>query len=174
MGWGGSLCKPKGLKIPFSVGYTPHLKIEPRCSCLDHRPNIVKKVSLITFRQILAKIFPEACILNYTIMTYLKNFVGTKSLNTKRCPVGLSPRIMPRVLPFQSKFPPPLTFLCYTHQVCTAPPLLPYSSETLHKTLGIREKSHSTAKNLLTSPTRKLPLNKFMSTPIKCCSFSIK
>ena len=28
-------------------------------------------------------------------MTYLKNFIGTKSLDTKQCPAGLSPRIIP-------------------------------------------------------------------------------
>ena len=60
----------------------------------DHRPHIGKKVSLIAFRQILSKLLPEACIFSNTIMTYLKKFVGTKSLNTKHYPTGLSSRII--------------------------------------------------------------------------------
>ena len=55
-----------------------------------------KKISLIAFRQILSKILPEACIFSNTVMTYLKKFVGTKSLNTNQCPAGLSPRIIPQ------------------------------------------------------------------------------
>ena len=38
---------------------------------------------------------PEACIFSSIIMTYLKNLVGTKSLNTKQFPAGLSHRIIP-------------------------------------------------------------------------------
>ena len=34
-------------------------------------------------------------IFSFTIMTYLKRFIGVKSLNKKQCPVGLSSRIIP-------------------------------------------------------------------------------
>ena len=54
-----------------------------------------KKVSLVAFRQFFSKILPQACIFSNTIMTYLKNLVGTKSLNTKQFPAALSPRIIP-------------------------------------------------------------------------------
>ena len=64
-----------------------------------------KKVSLIDFRQILPEILPVMCIFSYTIMTYLKNLEGTKSLNTKQFPAGLSPRIMHQVSPFLPKCP---------------------------------------------------------------------
>ena len=49
-----------------------------------------KKVALIAFRLVLPKILLEACIFSYTIMTYLKKLVGTKSLNTSQRPTGLS------------------------------------------------------------------------------------
>ena len=53
-----------------------------------------ENVSLIALREILSKFLPEAFIFSDTIMTYLKKFVETKSLNTKQCPTGLSPRII--------------------------------------------------------------------------------
>ena len=58
-----------------------------------------KKVSLIDFKQILPKILPAAYIFSYTIMTNLKKLIGTKSLNTKQSPAGLSPRIIPHYPP---------------------------------------------------------------------------
>ena len=57
-----------------------------------------KKVSLMAFRQILPNIL--SAVVSYTIMTYLKKLNGTKSLNTKQCPVGLSSRIIPQESPF--------------------------------------------------------------------------
>ena len=54
-----------------------------------------KNVSVIAFIQILPKILPAAYIFSYTIMTNLKNLIGNKSLNTKQCPAGLCPRIIP-------------------------------------------------------------------------------
>ena len=38
-------------------------------------------------------------------MTYLKKIVGTKSLHTKHCASGISPRIIPPVSPFLSNPP---------------------------------------------------------------------
>ena len=60
----------------------------------DHRTYIGKKVSLIAFRQIVSKILPKACIFSNAIMAFLKKLLGTKSLNTKQCPTGLSPKII--------------------------------------------------------------------------------
>ena len=55
-----------------------------------------KKVSLIIFKtQILSKILSVIRILSFTIMTYLKKLIGTEPLNTKQCPAGFSPRIIP-------------------------------------------------------------------------------
>ena len=92
---GSSGCPNKRgkFKSPPSVGYHTHQKIESPCPLIiDHI--LEKKVSLIAFRQILSKVLPEPCIFSYTIMTYLKKLVGTKSVNKKQCPAGLSPRII--------------------------------------------------------------------------------
>ena len=56
---------------------------------------LVKKVSLIAFRQIFSKILPDAYIFSNTVKIYLKKFIGTKSINTKQYQAGLSPRIIP-------------------------------------------------------------------------------
>ena len=82
-----------------------------------------KKVSLIAFRQILPKVWPMTCIFSYTILIYLKNLDLTKSLNTKQCPAGLSPRIIHQLSPFLLKMSLPLMLLCSTHHVWTV--LLP-------------------------------------------------
>ena len=66
---------------------------------IDHTPYITKKVSLTAFRQILSKTLPEACIFSNPVMNYLKKIIGTKSLNTKQCLAGLSPRIIPDYSP---------------------------------------------------------------------------
>ena len=96
---GGSSCKPKSFELSPSDGYYTHQKIESPCPSLDHRPHIEKKVSLIVFRQILPKILLVVCIFSYTIMMYLKKLVETKSLSTKQCPAGSSPRIIPHYPP---------------------------------------------------------------------------
>ena len=61
---------------------------------LGHRPHIRQKLSLIACRQILPKIWSAVRIFISFFMTYLKNFTGLKSLNTKQCPAGLSSRII--------------------------------------------------------------------------------
>ena len=58
-----------------------------------------KKVSQIAFREILPKTFPAVYILSYKIMTNLKKLIETKLRNTKQCPAGLSPRIIPHYHP---------------------------------------------------------------------------
>ena len=57
--------------------------------------------------------------------------IKTKSLNTKPCPVGLSPRIMCQASPLLPK----MSQNCCTHQVWRLPP----SPEPLWVTLGMRQ-----------------------------------
>ena len=53
---------------------------------VDH---ILEKNSIYnSFRQILPYILPVACIFSRTIIPYLKEIIGIKSLNTKQCSVG--------------------------------------------------------------------------------------
>ena len=73
------------------------LKNEPFCPLITDYI-LEKRVSLIAFRNILSKFFFEACIFSNTIVTYLIKLVGTKSLNTKECPAGLSLGIIPHYL----------------------------------------------------------------------------
>ena len=107
-------------KLSPSIGHQPHSKIEFPCPTFDH---IVERiVSLIAFRQILSKILHVASIFSYTIMTYLKKLAGIKSLNTKQCPSGLSPRIIPKISPFLPKIFLPLRLFCCSCQVWTVSP----------------------------------------------------
>ena len=101
---GQSPCNPKSLNFLLLLDITSAKRSISlvRLLITDH---ILRKKSLIAFRQILVKILPAACIFSYTIMTYLKKLHGTNSLNTKQCPVGLSTRIIPQVSPFLPKFP---------------------------------------------------------------------
>ena len=89
-----SPCKPKSLNFPLLLDITPTKKFSPPVPW-SQTTILEKKLSLIAFRKILSKIFPEACIFSNTIMTCLITLVGTKSLNTKQCPAGLSLRIIP-------------------------------------------------------------------------------
>ena len=55
-----------------------------------------KKLSLIGFlTQILPKILPATHTFSFTMMKYLKKFIGIKSVNRKQCPAGLFPTIIP-------------------------------------------------------------------------------
>ena len=58
--------------------------------------------------KILLKMLPVMRIFSFTIITYLKKFIGNKSLNTKECPEGLSLRIV-RLPPHPPSCVPPLT-----------------------------------------------------------------
>ena len=89
-----SPCKPKSLNFPILLDITLTKKLSPPVPW-SKTSYWKQKVSLIVFRQILSKILLEAFIFSNTIMIYLKKLVGTKSLNTKHCPTGLSPRIIP-------------------------------------------------------------------------------
>ena len=85
----GSPCKPKSLNFPLLLDSTPTKKLSPLS--LDHRPYI-GRLSLIAFLKILF----EVSIFCHAVTTYLKKLVGTKPLNIKQCPAGLSPRVIPR------------------------------------------------------------------------------
>ena len=88
-----------------------------------------------------------------------RSSIKTKSLNTKPCPAGLSPRIICQPSPFL----PNMSQNCCTDQVWTVPP----STELLWVTLGMGEKSYLTAKDLFISPIRKPPINRFKSFAVK-------
>ena len=93
-------------------------------------------------------------------MTYLyKSSIKIKSLNTKPCQPGLFPRIICQASPFLPK----ISQNRCTHQLWTVPP----SPETLWLILGMGEKSYLTAKILLISPIRKVPLNRFKFFSVK-------
>ena len=91
----GCSCKPKSLNFPLMLDITPTKKLGPPVPTLITDHILRKKVSLIAFRLSLPKILPAAYIFSNTIMTNLKKLIGNKSLNTKQCPAGLSPRIIP-------------------------------------------------------------------------------
>ena len=71
-------------------------------------------------------------------MTYLKGFIGTKSLDIKQCPAGLSPRTVPH-------YPP---------------------KQTVMRKPGDGEEPHPTAKHLLTFATKTKLINKFTSSGV--------
>ena len=70
-----------------------HVSLHPSLDC---RPHAWKKAISDSFQtQILPNILPVARILSFTMMTYLKKLIRIKSLNTRQCPAGFSPRIIP-------------------------------------------------------------------------------
>ena len=79
---------------------------------------ILEKVSLIAFRQIVSKLLPLVHIFSFIITTYLKNFIGVKSITTKQFPPELSPWIIPPVFPISSKMFP-LVSSCLLPPPCT-------------------------------------------------------
>ena len=64
-----------------------------------------KKVSVIAFRNIAPKILPVVHISSLIFTTYLKKFIGIKSISTKQCPAELSPWIIPPVSPIEESRP---------------------------------------------------------------------
>ena len=102
---------PKGFNFPLLLDMAPTKKSSSAVLLLNTDHILAKKVSLIVFRQFLPNILPVACIFSYTIMTYLKKLDGTKTLNTKQCPAGLSPRIIPHITSFLLKWP--LLWCCF-------------------------------------------------------------
>ena len=71
-------------------------------------------------------------------MTYLKSFIGTKSLDIKQCPAGLSPRTIPNYSPKQ----------------------------TVMRKPGDGKEPHPTAKHLLIFGTKTKLINKFTSSGV--------
>ena len=102
---------PKGFNFPLLLDMAPTKKSSSPVLLLNTDHILRKKVSLIVFRQFLPNILPVACIFSYTIMTYLKKLDGTKTLNRKQCPAGLSPRIIPHITSFLPKWP--LLWCCF-------------------------------------------------------------
>ena len=117
-------------------------------------------ISLLTFRQVLKKILPAVCIQLQLWLLWI-SLNKTKSLNKKQCPAGLSPRIICQVSPFLPK----MSQNCCTHQVLWTGSPFPW---TFMGNPGDGEKSYPIAKNLLISPIRKIPLNRFKSFAFKC------
>ena len=89
-----------------------------------------KKVPLIAFREVLTRILPAACI-------QLHNFDLFEKTQLKRT----------RIICQASLFLPKMSQNCWTPFPCT-----------FMGNAGDGEKSYSTAKNLLISPKRKIPL----------------
>ena len=147
-GQGSPLQTPKFELSPL-VGYHSPCKewSLPRFSP-DRRLHIGNKISLIVFRD---------------NMNYLKKVVSTKSLNTKQCPAGLAPRIIPSVFQFLPKMSLSLMLLCWPHQMW----IVSFSPKTLEKKLAMVGEFHRAGENLLIFPSRKTTLNMFKSYPIK-------
>ena len=72
----------------------------------DH---ILEKSILTAFRQILPKSLPVVHNFSFITTTYLKKFIGIKSLITKQCPAELSPWIISPVSPILPKIFPLLS-----------------------------------------------------------------
>ena len=100
---------------------------------------------------------------SYIIMTYLKKFDKTNSLNTKQCPAGLFPRVITLVSFFLPKICPRLMFLNRLHQLWT----VPTSPKPLWEILRMGENLTQRPKIYSLPRTRKWPLNKFRSSSIK-------
>ena len=97
--WGrGSPWKTKSfyfLNFPFLLDIIPTKKLGPSVPNLISDHTWEKKVCLIAFRPILPKILLAAYFFSNANMTNLKKLIGNKFLNTKQCPTGFSPRIIP-------------------------------------------------------------------------------
>ena len=123
-------------------------------------------------------------------MAYLKKLVWTKSFNTKQCPAGLSPRIIPHVFPFLPKMSPLLMLFCCPHQVRTVPAfvwtfvgnprdrsIIPPSSQKfshfLHQKISINKFRSSAIKNVISCLSdrnfHKSPYTYFISSCNYCC-----
>ena len=150
-------------QLNISVGYhLPPKSWEPHFSP-DNRPHIGEKVPLIALRQILLKTLLLGSTFSYIIMTYLKTFDETNSLNTKQCPAGLFPRVITFVSFFLPKICLRLMFLNCLHQLWT----VPTSPKRLWEILRMAENLTQQPKICSLSPTRKWPLNKFSSSSIR-------
>ena len=81
-----------------------------------------KKVSPVVFRQILPKILPMVHIFSFIITTYLKKFIGIKTLGAKQYPAELSLWSIPTIFPILPKMFHLLSFCLLSHHVWIALP----------------------------------------------------
>ena len=98
--WGGGVSlQARKFELCLSVEYHLHQKIESTCHLITD--DVSEKKVLIAFRQILSKNLPEACIFRLSHDLFEKNSLELNSLtvNTKQCPAGLSPRVLPHCPP---------------------------------------------------------------------------
>ena len=143
-----------GVILNFSLllDITPTKKLSSPVSLLIKDHIFGKKVSLIAFRQILPKTLPVPCMFSYTIMTYLENLDGTKSLNTKKCSAGSSLKIILMYLHFYQNVP--FFDVVLLHPSGVDFPLFPY---TFRENLGDGIKSYATVKKFTHFPHQKNP-----------------
>ena len=111
-----------------------------------------KKVSLLAFRQVLAKFLPAAWIQLHNYDLFEKGRLKLSPLvqNSDYPPERLSPRITCQVSPCLTK----ISKHCFTHQVWT----VPLSPEPLRESLGMGENPTQHPKMYSSSPSEKLPL----------------
>ena len=140
------------LNFPLLLDITPAKKSSSPVPVLIKDHIFGKKVSLIAFRKILPKTFPVPCMFSYTIMTYLKNLDGTKSLNTKQCSAGSSLKIILMYLHFYQNVP--FFDVVLLHPSGVDFPLFPY---TFRENLGSGVKSYPTFKKFTHFPHQKDP-----------------
>ena len=100
---GGGHMQAKKFELPPCVGYTNHQKLESSRPSLDHRSHI-------------ENIFAGDVHFQLHNHNLFEKVLGTKSLNAKRCPTGLSPRIIPSVSQFLTKTSPSLMLLYYSYR----------------------------------------------------------
>ena len=140
------------MNFPLLLDITPAKKSSSPVPVLIKDHIFGKKVSLIAFRKILPKTFPVPCMFSYTIMTYLKNLDGTKSLNTKQCSAGSSLKIILMYLHFYQNVP--FFDVVLLHPSGVDFPLFPY---TFRENLGSGVKSYPTFKKFTHFPHQKDP-----------------
>ena len=111
-----------------------------------------KKVSLLAFRQVLAKILPEACTQLHNYHLFEKAWLKLIPIvqNSGYLPGRVSPRITCQVSPFLTK----MSKSCFTHQVWT----VPHSPESLSEALGMGENPTQHAEMYSSSPSEKFPV----------------
>ena len=148
-GVGVAHCKPKSLNFPLLLDITPIKKLCSPVPLLIKDHILERKVSLITFRQILQKILPAACIFSYTVIIYLENLVRIKPFNTKQFQQDYLPELYPiiplnlygkpwgwKIIPPNSQkfthFPPEKSVLINLHFPLSKVSLFPPSNSSFH------------------------------------------
>ena len=117
-------------------------------SCFKKWPPPPSPPAKLKFLTLPAKTFSK--FLSFQGGACPESSIKTKSLNTKPCLAGLSPRIICQASPFLPK----MSQNCCTHQVWTVPP----SPEPLWVTLGMRKNSTQQSKIYSFPPSEKSSL----------------